>query len=324
MTPMASIADRFRGRVVPAVPVPFSADGNIDVELQNAYVTWMARQEIGGVAVWAHTGRGPKLSDEQREQVARAWSAGLDGQALVCGVGVSGRVALPSDPASLTETALRAVKDSAEAARVCGAEAALVHPPKMLSDLPDVEERILDYHRAAGAAGIPLIAFFLYEAAGGVSYSPGLIRRLLELDEVIGIKVATLDSVMTYQDIIGVAKAVPGALPITGEDRFLGYSLAAGARAALIGMAAAVTDRCAALLNAHAAEQWDDFHALSSAMDTFSQATFVAPMEGYVQRMLWALEADGVFARSAFDPWCPTLHSDERDRVFAAVRALRS
>ena len=323
MTPMSSIADRLRGRVVPAVPVPFGDDGNIDVELQGAYITWMARQEIGGVAVWAHTGRGPKLSDEQREQVARAWRVGLDGQALVCGVGVSDSVVLPSGPASLTETALRAVTNAAESARGHGADAVLVHPPKMLSGLPDAEERILDYHCAAAAAGTPLIVFFLYEAAGGVSYSAALIKRLLELDAVIGIKVATLDSVMTYQDILEVVKQVPEALAITGEDRFLGYSLAAGARSALIGMAAAVTDRSAALLDAQAGERWDDFYALSSAIDGFSQATFVAPMEGYVQRMLWALEADGVFARPAFDPWCPTLHSAERDRVFAAVRALR-
>ncbi len=324
VTPMSSIADRLRGCVVPAVPVPFGDDGDIDVELQDAYVSWMARHEIGGVAIWAHTGRGTKLTDEQREQVARTWRSGLDGHALICGVGVSDSVDLPSDPDSLTEVVLRAVADSAAAARSYGADAALVYPPNALSDLPEAEERVLEYHRAAGAAGIPLIAFFLYEAAGGVSYSPALIKRLLELDSVVGIKVATLDSVITYQDILDVVTRVPDALPITGEDRFLGYSLMAGAQSALIGMAAAVTDRCTALLNAHASKRWSDFHELSSMLDVFSRTTFVAPMEGYVQRMLWALEADGVFSRPAHDPWCPTLELNERDRVFSAVRALRS
>ena len=92
----------------------------------------------------------------------------------------------------------------------------------------------------------------------------------------------------------------------------------------MIGLAAALTDCPAALLEARACAAWDRFQELTSVLDEFARATFRAPMEGYVQRMLWALEADGVFQREAFDPWCPGLASDERDRVFAAVRALRS
>ena len=80
----------------------------------------------------------------------------------------------------------------------------------------------------------------------------------------------------------------------------------------------------AALLAARARGTWDEFIRLSSALDDFARATFVAPMEGYVQRMLWALEADGVMSRAASDPWCPPLEPGDRDRVLAAVRALRS
>lgn len=326
----AGISDLICDRVVPAVPVPFGGDGEIDAQLQDTYVAWMAEQPIGGVAVWAHTGRGMKLTDDQRESVMRAWRSGLAGKPLVCGVGVPESIALPSAASSLTDVVLRAVIDVAESAVGNGADAALAYPPKALAALPDAEERMLDYHRAICSSGVPVIAFFLYEAAGGVSYSPRLIERIVELDGVIGIKVATLDSVMTYQDIIAVVEGIPGVLPITGEDRFLGYSLTvgsgagAGARSALIGLGAALTDCPAALLEARACAAWDRFQELTSVLDEFARATFRAPMEGYVQRMLWALEADGVFPREAFDPWCPGLASDERDRVFAAVRALRS
>ncbi len=326
----ARVSDLICDRVVPAVAVPFGGDGEIDAQLQDTYVAWMAEQPIGGVAVWAHTGRGMKLTDDQRESVMRAWRSGLAGKPLVCGVGVPESIALPSAASSLTDVVLRAVTDVAEGAVRNGADAALAHPPKALAALPDAEERMLDYHRAICSSGVPVIAFFLYEAAGGVSYSPRLIERIVELDGVIGIKVATLDSVMTYQDIIAVVEGIPGVLPITGEDRFLGYSLTVGsgagtgARSALIGLGAALTDCPAALLEARACAAWDRFQELTSVLDEFARATFRAPMEGYVQRMLWALEADGVFPREAFDPWCPDLASDERDRVFAAVRALRS
>ncbi len=326
----ARVSDLICDRVVPAVPVPFGGNGEIDTQLQDTYVSWMTEQPIGGVAVWAHTGRGMKLTDDQRESVIRAWRSGLAGKPLVCGVGVPESIALPSAASSLTDVVLRAVTDLAEGAVRNGADAALAHPPKSLAALPDAEERILDYHRAICSSGVPVIAFFLYEAAGGVSYSPRLIERIVELDGVIGIKVATLDSVMTYQDIIAVVEGIPGVLPITGEDRFLGYSLTVGsgagtgARSALIGLGAALTDCPAALLEARACAAWDRFQELTTVLDEFARATFRAPMEGYVQRMLWAREADGVFPREAFDPWCPDLASDERDRVFAAVRALRS
>lgn len=320
----AKFAEDIRGTVIPAVPVPFAADGTLDEELHDRYAAWMAGQHIGGIAVWAHTGRGMKLDPEQRDRVLRDWRAAVVGKPIVCGVGVPESETLPTSPGLRTEAALRCAAAVATQALRGGAEAVLVHPPKALADLPDAADRIVEYHEAICAVGLPVIAFFLYEAAGGVSYSPELIERLLALDGVVGIKLATLDSVMTYQDVLATVGRVPGALVITGEDRFLGYSLAAGASAALIGLGAAVTDCSVRLLQAKQSGQWDVFYQLTSAVDAFAQATFVVPMEGYVQRMLWALEADGVFSREAFDPWSPALAPEERDRVFAAVRQLRS
>ncbi len=123
-----------------------------------------------------------------------------------------------------------------------GADALLVHPPTAFRDRPDRDALILDYHSAAAEAGLPLVAFYLYESAGGITYSPELLAELLGRDEVLGVKIATLDSVMTFQDIARLIEAVaPSKVVITGEDRFLGYSLMCGARAALIGMAAACT-----------------------------------------------------------------------------------
>ena len=59
---------------------------------------------------------------------------------------------------------------------------------------------------------------------------------------MLGIKVATLDSVMTFQDVARlIRRQAPDKVLITGEDRFLGYSLMCGAEAALIGMGAACT-----------------------------------------------------------------------------------
>src|SRR5206468_6253803 len=101
-----------------------------------------------------------------------------------------------------------------------------------------------------------------------------------------------------------VAGEFPRKLLITGEDRFLGYSLMCGARAALIGMGAASTGLQHKLMRAHFDGKAATFLALSEAVDRLSQVTFVPPMEGYIRRMLWALAHLGVIEReSAHDPW---------------------
>ena len=57
---VTTLAERLDWGLVPAVPVPFrGGDGR---EAQRGYARWMAAQPVAGVAVWAHTGRGPHLS----------------------------------------------------------------------------------------------------------------------------------------------------------------------------------------------------------------------------------------------------------------------
>ena len=179
------------------------------------------------------------------------------------------------------------------------------------------------YH-AALSEELPVIAFYLYAAAGGVDYDDATLRAVLALPRVIGIKVATLDSVMTFQRIAAVTREFPDKTLITGEDRFLGYSIMMGATAALIGMGAALTDIQTALLRAWANGDTHAFLRLSTQLDAFGAVTFTAPMEGYIRRMLWALAADGVIPEaSCDDPWGPRLPESERETVRRAVREAR-
>ena len=154
----------------------------------------------------------------------------------------------PPEEHSLPSVML-AAKTMARRAADLGADALLVHPPVAFRDSPDRDVLVLEYHSRIAEAGLPLVLFYLYEDAGGISYPPEVLLELLGRSEVLGIKVATLDSVMTFQDIAGLVKTrAADKLLITGEDRFLSYSLICGAKAALIGMAAACTELQAELL----------------------------------------------------------------------------
>jgi 4-hydroxy-tetrahydrodipicolinate synthase len=292
---VSDLATRLRWGLVPAVPAPFRGD-RLDGEAQRAYARWMSAQPVAGVAVWAHTGRGPHLSAEQRAAVLETWREALPDRLVVAGA------------RDIT---------MAIAARRGHADALLAFPER---DDP------VGHHRRLGRE-LPVIAFYLYEAAGGVSYDDATLHAILDLPNVVGIKVATLDSVMTFQRIAALMRSHPDKLLVTGEDRFYGYSVLAGATAALIGMGAALTEPQAELLHAARDRQWDRFVALSALCDRLAQATFVEPMEGYIRRMLWAAAAEGALPREACDdPWGPALPEGEREiveQVIADARAAR-
>lgn len=284
---------RLDGGLIPAVPVPFRG-ASLAADAQRAYAHWMARQDVAGVAVWAHTGRGPHLTPAQRRDVLATWRAALPDRVVIAG---AHSVAM------------------AREARDLGADALLAFPRA---------DDVVGFHEALGEV-LPVIAFYLYERAGGVAYDDTVIDRLLSLPAVIGIKVATLDSVMTFQRVADRVAEHPDRLLITGEDRFLGYSLLMGARAALIGMGAAVTGVQAALLAAHRAGEWARFVPLAAACDRFARVTFREPMDGYVRRMLWAAAAEGALADDACDdPWGPPLADTERRAVQRAVQDARA
>ncbi len=279
--------------MIPAVPVPFRGRLLAEDALQ-AYATWMAGHQVAGVAVWAHTGRGPHLSSEQRRRVLAVWRGALPMSPIVAGV-------------TSVEMAVEA--------KAGGANALLAFPR---ADDP------VGYHAALGRE-LPVIAFYLYEAAGGVAYDNQTLHAILALPSVIGIKVATLDSVVTFQRIAGLMRDHPDKLLITGEDRFLGYSLTMGARAALIGMGAALTNLQVGLLESFRTGDFAKFVRLSGICDRFAAATFNPPVEGYVRRMLWAIAAEGVIPEDACDdPWGPPLPTAEREVVRRAVREARA
>ena len=293
----AASLDRLTARLqwglIPAVPVPFR--GRVLAEdAQSAYARWMATQPVAGVAVWAHTGRGPHLSADERRCVLTTWRAALPSRVIVAG----------ADSVAM-----------AREARAGGADALLAFPAR---DDP------VGYH-AALARELPVIAFYLYEAAGGVSYDAGTLHAVLELPQVVGIKVATLDSVVTFQRVAALVREHPGKVLITGEDRFFGYSLMMGARAALVGMGAALTDLQARLLSTFATGDAAGFLRLSATIDEFAAVTFAAPVDGYVRRMLWAAAVDARLPPDACDdPWGPALGGAEREAVIEALRRARA
>jgi len=291
------------GGLIPATPVMFDREGRFHERAHEAYVAFMSSQPVAGVAVWAHTGRGLLLDDETSRRVLQQWRQGIADKPLIVGAG------------SLS---------MASAAADGGADALLAYPPTWLKQHEKRDSLIVEHHERLSSIGLPLILFYLYEAAGGVRYSATVLDELLSLPNVMGIKMATLDSVMTYQDISRqIQSRHPDKLLITGEDRFLGYSLQRGAHAALIGMGAVCCDLQAELISAHCAGNAERFLELSDLVDQLAEVLFIDPMDGYIGRILYALSQLGVIpADAANDPWGPSLTQQEIDNITNVLNSL--
>lgn len=311
------VKQRLRGGLVPAVPVIFDGSGRLYESAHQSYLRYLTSQSIAGVAVWAHTGRGLHLPRDIAHRVIQDWRQALRDGVLIAGVGPSRQDSLQQDPTSATMVMASFAKEN-------GADALLVYPPVWLKGHERRDKQIVEHHVRVAELGLPLVLFYLYEAAGGISYDRMVLSDLLSLPNVIGIKVATLDSVMTYQDIARhVEQCHPDKLLITGEDRFLGYSLLRGAQAALIGMGAVCTDLQAQLINAHICGDAQRFFALSNMTDRLAEVLFVQPMEGYIGRILVALaELEIIPGDAVNDPFGPSLSRGEIEEIRSVVNSL--
>lgn len=308
------IIERLRGKLIPAVPVPWT-DGKLNEKAQAEYIQYMKSEGVDSAAVWAHTGRGLEIDKDTRMQVLKAWREGLGEEGLI----VAGAGAKPdTDRKAYLENTIAMAEDA-----VAGkADALLVFPPTLYREEKEREELIYQHHLALSELGIPLILFYLYDEAGGISYSPDLLVKLLAIPEVVGIKMATLDSIMTYQDVSClIEEKGQGKLLITGEDRMFPYTMMRGAQAALVGLGSAFPSKQQGMMDAYFKKDWPKFMELARWVDAFAEVTFIQPMEGYILRMLWTLVELGVVPmEAAQDPTGRELAEKEiRDvRAFAS------
>ena len=192
-TTLEQLKAKLIGGLIPAAPVMFDREGRFHERAHKAYVEYMRAQPIAGVAVWAHTGRGLYLDAETARRVIEDWRAGLPNKPLIAGVGTN----TSSTPEEATDATFAMASSAAE----YGADALLVYPPAWLKHHESRDSLIVKHHARLAELGLPLVLFYLYEAAGGIQYNLSVLDDLLGLPNVVGIKMATLDSVMTYQDV---------------------------------------------------------------------------------------------------------------------------
>lgn len=185
------------GLVIPAHPLALTTNRKFDEERQSALTRYYLAAGAGGIAVGVHTTQFEIRDSKHRLlepvlELAAIVAADCDKQAnrqTVRIAGVCGR----------TEQALQ----EAAFAREKGYHAGLLS----LSSFSGDSETVILRHCETVAREIPLFGFYLQPAVGGRALTIGFWRRLAEIPNVIGIKIAPFNRYQTLDVIRATAEA---------------------------------------------------------------------------------------------------------------------
>jgi 4-hydroxy-tetrahydrodipicolinate synthase len=253
------------------------------------------------------TGEGPHLSADERLRVLEIVAEEVADRTLIV-AGLAG---------SYTEAAARSAADAKRA----GAEALLVFPISAYQGEPLDPEVPARYHRAIfEAAGVPLIAFQLQPALGGVNFSVEVLERLMTVEGVAAIKEASFDAKRFVETVRAVRAVAPEAVVLNGNDNFLLEAYLLGAEGALLGFGTLASAEQVEMLEAVRARDLDRAEAIAARLQPFCDAIFAAPVRDYRARTKHALAALGVIDRPTVRPPLLPLSPDEANAVDRALK----
>ncbi len=272
------------GQVIASVPYFITDQGRVDEARLRHLVSDLREAPIGGVALGSLIGRAWRPTDHDFSLTVRAWKEGLrSDKSLVVAVGAPPEVRRPLE---LLETAF----DLARLAAESGADALLLLPPVAVRGRPERDRLILEYHARVAEAGLPIFASYRREALGGINYGPEVLAQLLARPEVLGVEIATIDGISTFQQVEALVREyAPEKLVVSGEERFLGYSLMCGANLAMVGIGAVDPAVVADLLDSHFSPDPARFLKRSREVDALARPIFRAPFDGTNDRLIATL-----------------------------------
>jgi 4-hydroxy-tetrahydrodipicolinate synthase len=227
------------------------------------------------------TGEGPHLSAEERIRVLETVTDEVGDRTLIV-AGVIG---------SFTEQAARFAADAERA----GARALLVFPIPAYQGEPLDPEIPVRYHRAVHqASGLPLIAFQLQPALGGVNFSMKVLQGIMSVEGVVAIKEASFDAKRFVETVNTMRTVAPDAVILNGNDNFLLEAYLLGADGALLGFGTLAAREQVRMLHAVRAGDLPRAKELGGILQPLCDVIFAPPVRDYRARTKHALVMLGV------------------------------
>jgi 4-hydroxy-tetrahydrodipicolinate synthase len=295
--------------IIPACIVTFDADGRFDEGAYRRYLQWLLPQGPVALAVNADTGEGPHLWPDERERVLRVAvdEAGAAGVSVVAGLS-----------AQFTAQAV----EEAKRAEGAGAAGLLVFPIPAYQGTPLDPAIPVAYHEAvARGCGLPLIAFQLQPALGGVIFSEETLRRIAAIDSVVALKEASFDALLYLRTRRMIERLERPIDLLTGDDNFIYESFVMGAEGALIGFGTLATDLQVEMVRRTREGRWDDARAIWERILPLEEVVYGPPVRDYRARTKVALRELGVIESTVMRPPLLPVSEAETTTIRAALAA---
>jgi 4-hydroxy-tetrahydrodipicolinate synthase len=293
--------------IIPACVVTFDADGKFDERQYRHYLEWLLPQGPVALAINADTGEGPHLWPDERSEV------------LKVAVDVCGDVPVI---AGLSATFTAQAVDEGKRARDAGARGLLMFPIPAYQGTPLDPGIPVAYHEAvAHGVGLPMVAFQLQPALGGVIFSEETLRRIAAIDNVVALKEASFDARL-YLQTRRMIEALPRQIALlTGDDNFIYESFVMGAEGALIGFGTLATSLQVEMYKLTRQDCWADARAIWERILPLEEAVYGQPVRDYRARTKVALKAQGVIDSTVMRPPLTEVGAEDAARITAALQS---
>ena len=293
--------------IIPACVTTFDADGRFDEAPYRRYLQWLLPQGPVALAINADTGEGPHLWPDERERVLRVAVEEAGSVPIIAGLS-----------AMFTAQGV----EEAKRAEGAGASGLLVFPIPAYQGTPLDPAIPVAYHEAiARGCGLPLVAFQLQPALGGVIFSDEALRRIASIESVVALKEASFDG-RIYLQTRRMLEALPRPIDLlTGNDNFIYESFVMGAEGALIGFGTLATDLQVRMLQLTLDGQWDQAREIWDRIFPLEDVIFGAPVRDYRARTKVALRLLGVIEGVTMRPPLLPLSAEGEATVRDALQA---
>ncbi|MGA2809998.1 MAG: dihydrodipicolinate synthase family protein [Candidatus Acidiferrum sp.] len=215
--------------VFPALTTPFAADGSVSLSDLKHNILLYNKTDLAGYVALGSTGESVLLTQTEMEGVLiTVKENAAKEKKLIAGCG-----------AESTAATIERVKRAAE----IGYHVALVKTPYYYKPFYKAEAQIAHFRRVADASPIPVMLYSV-PIFTGVALDPSDVATLSEHPNIMGIKDSS-GNIPALAEMIAITP--PGFQILVGSAATVYPSLTIGARGAILALACALPEKCAAL-----------------------------------------------------------------------------
>lgn len=292
-----------------AVVLPYRADLSIDEDSYRRQLDFiLAHPGVTGLLINGHAGENSLTSDDEKERIVQITRAHVAAQIMI----TSGVYS------ESTEAAVR----QAKRLETAGADALLVFQPNSWA-LGAEPTSILTHHRMIhDAVSAPIMLYQAPVTAGKFAYTFDVIRDLVKLERVLGVKDGSWEIAATELVRDAIKAERPDIMVYGSGDEHLLVNYLIGTEGSQVSLAAVIPDLICDLWAASQAQDWAKARLLHGKIQPLATLIYRnAPSSRAVSRLKMCLEILGVIDNSAVRPPFVNLPDEE---VFTLQSALET